>query len=181
MHESEKRKWSRSVVSDSSRPHGLQPTRLLRPWNQSKARKGQRTHPRSCSWCGWRRTQSRPFNSSIHFYCHSVTKSCLTLCDPWKAAACQPSLSFTISWSLVKFIESVMLSKHLILCCPLLFLPSIFPSIRVFHKFIVPQLLFLNYIDDKIKFADYPDDKNYKNENTANHTDVCYYPDTSEW
>ena len=33
MHESEKSKWSRSVVSDSSQPHGLQPTRLLRPWD----------------------------------------------------------------------------------------------------------------------------------------------------
>ena len=33
MHESEKWKWSRSVVSDSWRPHGLQPTRLLRPWD----------------------------------------------------------------------------------------------------------------------------------------------------
>ena len=33
MHESEKGKWSRSVVSDSVRPHGLQPTRLLRPWD----------------------------------------------------------------------------------------------------------------------------------------------------
>ena len=33
MHESEKWKWSRSVMSDSSRPHGLQPTRLLRPWD----------------------------------------------------------------------------------------------------------------------------------------------------
>ena len=33
MHESEERKWSRSVVSYSSRPHGLQPTRLLHPWN----------------------------------------------------------------------------------------------------------------------------------------------------
>ena len=33
MHESEKWKWSRSVVSDSSPPHGLQPTRLLRPWD----------------------------------------------------------------------------------------------------------------------------------------------------
>ena len=33
MHESEKWKWSRSVVSDSYRPHGLQPTRLLRPWD----------------------------------------------------------------------------------------------------------------------------------------------------
>ena len=33
MHESEKWKWSRSAVSDSQRPHGLQPTRLLRPWD----------------------------------------------------------------------------------------------------------------------------------------------------
>ena len=33
MHESEKRKWSRSVMSDSQRPHGLQPTRLLHPWD----------------------------------------------------------------------------------------------------------------------------------------------------
>ena len=33
MHKSEKWKWSHSVVSDSSRPHGLQPTRLLRPWD----------------------------------------------------------------------------------------------------------------------------------------------------
>ena len=33
MHESEKGKWSRSVVSNSSRPHGLQPTRLLHPWD----------------------------------------------------------------------------------------------------------------------------------------------------
>ena len=36
MHESEKWKWSRSVVSDSSWPHGLQPTRLLRPWDFSR-------------------------------------------------------------------------------------------------------------------------------------------------
>ena len=33
IHESEKWKWSRSVVSDSQRPHGLQPTRLLHPWH----------------------------------------------------------------------------------------------------------------------------------------------------
>ena len=50
----------------------------------------------------------------------------------WTAAH-QASLSFTISWSLPKFmsIELVMLSKHLIFCHSLLFLPSIFPSIRV--------------------------------------------------
>ena len=51
-------------------------------------------------------------------------------------AACQASLSFTISRSLLKLtsIESVMLSKCLILCHPLLFLPSILPSIRVFSN-----------------------------------------------
>ena len=48
----------------------------------------------------------------------------------------QASLSITNSWSLLKLmsIESVMPSNHLILCCPLLLLPSIFPSIRVFSK-----------------------------------------------
>ena len=52
---------------------------------------------------------------------------------PW-TAACQASLSFTISWSLLKlmFDELVMPTNHLILCHPLLLLPSIFPSIRVF-------------------------------------------------
>ena len=52
---------------------------------------------------------------------------------PWTIAH-QASLSFTISQSLLQFmsIKSVMLSNHLILCYPLLLLPSIFPSIRVF-------------------------------------------------
>ena len=51
-------------------------------------------------------------------------------------AACQASLSFTISWSLLKlmFPESVMPSNYVILCHPLLLLPSIFPSIRVFSN-----------------------------------------------
>ena len=54
---------------------------------------------------------------------------------PWTAAH-QALLSFTISWSLLKFIsiESVMPSSPLILCCSLLLLPSIFPSIRVFSN-----------------------------------------------
>ena len=52
---------------------------------------------------------------------------------PWIAAR-QASMSITNSWSSLKliFIESVMPSSHLILCRPLLLLPSIFPSIRVF-------------------------------------------------
>ena len=54
---------------------------------------------------------------------------------PW-TAACQASLSFTISQSLLKLmsIESVMPSNHLTLCCPLLLPPSIFSSIRVFSN-----------------------------------------------
>ena len=53
----------------------------------------------------------------------------------WTAAR-QPFLSFTISWSLLKLmsIVSVMLSDHLILCCLLLLLPAVFPSIRVFSN-----------------------------------------------
>ena len=53
-----------------------------------------------------------------------------------RTAACQTPLFFTLSQSLFKlmFIELVMPSNHLILCCPLLFLPLIFPSIRVFSK-----------------------------------------------
>jgi len=52
---------------------------------------------------------------------------------PWTAAH-QASLSITNSWSLLKLmsIKSVMPSKHLILCCPFLLLPSVLPSIRVF-------------------------------------------------
>ena len=60
--------------------------------------------------------------------------SCLWLfVTPWTAAP-QASLSSTVSWSLLKLmsIELVMLSNHLILCCPLLHLPYIFPSIRIF-------------------------------------------------
>ena len=54
---------------------------------------------------------------------------------PW-TAACQAFLSITNSRSLLKLmsIESVMPSNHLVLCCPLLLLPSIFPRIRVFSK-----------------------------------------------
>ena len=62
----------------------------------------------------------------------SVTQLCLFV-TPWTVAH-QTSLSITISRSLLKptSIESVMPSNHLILCVPLLLLPSIFPSIRVF-------------------------------------------------
>ena len=62
--------------------------------------------------------------------------SCVRLFATQGITAHQVSLSFTISWSLLKLmsIESVMPSNHLILCCPLLLLPAIFPSIRVFSN-----------------------------------------------
>ena len=65
----------------------------------------------------------------------SVAQSHPTLCDPWTAAR-QASLSFTISWSLLKLmsIEFVMPSSYLVFCCLLLHLPSIFPGIRVFSN-----------------------------------------------
>ena len=65
----------------------------------------------------------------------SVAQSCLTLWPKWTAAH-QASLSITSSWNLLKrmSIESVMPSNHFILYCPLLLLPSIFPSIRVFSN-----------------------------------------------
>ena len=65
-------------------------------------------------------------------FSHSVVSDSVT---PW-TVTCQASFSFTISQSVLKFtlIESVMPSNHLILCRPLPFLPSIFPSFRVFSK-----------------------------------------------
>ena len=61
--------------------------------------------------------------------------SCSVFATPWTSAH-QASLSFTISQSLLNLmsIESVMLSNHLVLCCPLLLLPSVFLSTRVFSN-----------------------------------------------
>ena len=57
-------------------------------------------------------------------------------CATPRTAAHQGSLSFTVSWSLLKLrsIESVMSSNYLLLCRPLLLLPEIFPSLRVFSN-----------------------------------------------
>ena len=72
--------------------------------------------------------------------CCSVSQSCLTLCDPmdYRTTSHQASLSFTISWSLLKLtsIQLVIPSNHLILCCPLLLLPSIFPKNQGLFKWI---------------------------------------------
>ena len=74
-------------------------------------------------------------------YCRVVVAvqsfSCIRLfATPWPAAARQASLSISNSWSFLKLmsIELMMTSNHLILYCPLLLPPSVFPSIRVFSN-----------------------------------------------
>ena len=81
-----------------------------------------------------KKKRERELYASEHgsFQSHSCVRLFAT---PWTTAR-QASLSTTNSWSLLKLIsiESVMPSNHLILCCPLLLLPSIFPSIRLFSN-----------------------------------------------
>ena len=74
-----------------------------------------------------------PLHSSLHFCCCSVSKLCLIHCNPMDCST--PGLP--VHYELPEFaqtlsIELVMPSNHLILCRPLLLLPSLFPSIRVF-------------------------------------------------
>ena len=89
-------------------------------------------------WGNWRfrRWTDWPKEKSCLCFCSVQLLSRVLLFEtPWTTAH-QAFLSFTVSWSWPKFmsIESVMLCNHLILCCPLLLLPSVFPSIRVFSS-----------------------------------------------
>ena len=79
----------------------------------------------------------KPFNS-VQFSSFQLLSHVQLFVTPW-TGACQTSLSITNSRSLLRLmsIESVMPSNHLILCCPLLLLPSIFPSFRVFSNELV--------------------------------------------
>ena len=74
---------------------------------------------------------------------HSVMSNTVT---PW-TAACQASLSFTISWSLLKLIsiESMMTSNHLVVCHSLILLFSVLPSIRVFSNKLAFHIRWLKY------------------------------------
>ena len=68
-------------------------------------------------------------------FCHSVAKSCLTLCDPINCSTPGfPVLHYLPELLKLMSIELVMPSNYLILCCPLLLLLSIFPSIRFFSS-----------------------------------------------
>ena len=95
--------------------------------------------------------------SSLYFVVvHSLSHVCL-FATPWTVAH-QASLPFAITQSLLKLmsVESVMPSNHLILCCPLLLLPSIFPSITVFSNESVLRIRWPIYWSFKISpFNDY--------------------------
>ena len=109
-------------------------TGLLAPWYVEFSQTRDWTH---APWIDrWILTHCGVVHLPSHTW-HFVT--------PW-TVACLASLSFTISWRLLKFmsIELVVLSNHLILCCPLL-LPSIFPSIRVFSNELALHITWSKY------------------------------------
>ena len=93
-------------------------------------------HPQS--YCKGKNQRTRKKCGKIKKILLSSVQShnCVQLFVTVWTAARQASLSITISWSLLKLtsIESVMPYNHLILCCPLLLLPSTFPSIRLFSN-----------------------------------------------
>ena len=120
---------------------------VSRHWNQCLMGTGSEFRKLSSGdgwWWWWLHTTMNELDAtggtecSTMVCCCLVAQSCPTFCIPWTAAR-QASLSFTITWSLFKFtfLESVMPSNHLILCHPLLLLPSIFPSIRVYSNELV--------------------------------------------
>ena len=131
---------SLQVMSDScylmdcnlsgSSVHGISQARILEQvaiWDLSDPRK----EPESLEW----QADSLPSYKGLQFSSVQSFSRVQIFVTP-KTATHQALLSITNSWGLLKLmsIESVMPSKHLILCCPLLLLPSIFPSIRVFSN-----------------------------------------------
>ena len=89
---------------------------------------------------------TQQFHSSVYVIVVQLLSHVWLFVIPWNAA-CQASLSFTTSQSLLKLmsIRSVMPSNHLILCCSLLLLPSIFLSIKVFSNESVLRIRWPNY------------------------------------
>ena len=89
--------------------------------------------------------------STMLLFSHAVMSNSVT---PWTAAH-QASLSFTISWSLLRLmaIELMMPSNHLIHCCPLLLLPSIHPSIRVFSNELALHITWLKYLSFRFSIS----------------------------
>ena len=103
-------------------------------------------HPGARGRPPWGPLQSSPF-FRIVVYCCLVAESCLALCNPMDCS----TPGFPVRRHLPELlklmsIESVMPSNHLILCCPLLLLPSIFPSIRVFFFFFLKEFTSCSFV-----------------------------------
>ena len=85
MHESEKWKWSRSVVSDPQRPHGLQPSRLLHPWDFPGKSTGVGCHCLLCYYVLGPRNEDKSLSDSdflrVDFRCKSVGSMSFDLFD----------------------------------------------------------------------------------------------------
>ena len=137
MHKSEKWKWSHSVLSDSQWPHGLQPTRLLHPWDVPSKSAGVGCH---CllQWTEWWPPKIHVHTLTPRAYeCIAIVVQLLSLVQlfatPWTTAR-QAPLSSSISQSLLKSmsIESVMLSSRLLLCHPFSFCFQSFPASESF-------------------------------------------------
>ena len=106
------------------------------PLSWAKTHPNPLGHHRALSWAPCV-IQQFPTSYLLYTWFSSVVQSCPTLCDPMNCSTpIQASLSITNCWSLPKpmSIELVMPSNHIILCHPLLFLSSIFSSIRVFSN-----------------------------------------------
>ena len=115
------------------------------------------THTHVCTHTGTCWVSGDPGSDLRHMYLllngfSSVQSlSCVRLfVTPW-TAACQASLCLTVFWSLLKLMsESVMPSNHLVLSCPLLLLPSTFPSIRIFSNELALYITWPKYWNFKI-------------------------------
>ena len=88
------------------------------------------------------RTRLKRLSSSSRLCCHcSVTKLCPALSDPMDYSMPGYSVANSSqSWFKFMLVDLVMLSNHLILCCPLPLLPSIFPSIKIFSNEAAPHI-----------------------------------------
>ena len=126
-------------MSDSLSPSGLQPARLFCPWDFLGKNAGVGCHPKdrtwvSC-WAGGFFTAEPPGKPYLFIFVVQLLSCVPLFVTPWTAIR-QASLSFTISWRLLKLIsiELLMPSNHLSLCRSQLLLLSIFPSIRIFSE-----------------------------------------------
>ena len=99
---------------------------------------GSHFQRQSCQEC----SKKNSVDQLIRQICQSVTQSCPAL---WNLMHCSTSRSITNSRTLLMSIKSVMLSNHLILCHPLLHLPPVFPSIRIFSNESVLCIRWPNY------------------------------------